>query len=205
MTALPPTWNGRTKILNTPSLFSPVKACPCPLASEKSPFPPGLWILQDPKNRKTWKIVPYDADYEVPEVAAHANGSNWTSSPVAWAWLSFLVSESPLVPIICFLSPILHHSHCFQRLPCILPINSFLLNLVRVCFCCLQPWTLAHTALMGNIHNTNKDILNFIVNLRKKKICLTTYTKWKTKNTQFYLVNILVFQCVMNSKYWEEK
>lgn len=44
---------------------------------------------------------------------------------VARTWLGFLIPESPLVPIICFLSPILQPSQRFQRLPYYLA-NQFL-------------------------------------------------------------------------------
>lgn len=57
------------------------------------------------------------------------------------------------------------------------------------------------------IYKTNKDILNVIVNLRKEnknafsqRIQKRRKEK-KTKTTQFYLVNLLVFHCVMNCGY----
>lgn len=88
-------------------------------------------------------------------------------NPMAWLWLGFLIYESPLVPIICFVNLILQPSQWFQGLTDILLINFFLFNLVRVCFCCLQHKTLTDTRLMGNTHNTKTSDIFLVTSARK--------------------------------------
>lgn len=119
------TWNGRDKILNP--LHSP-----CELKHGHK------WILHPrtvnpigsmQRSSNHWNYIPCNGDTEGPDTAMLMAATE-PASTMTWPWLGFLISESPLVPVICFVSLILHTSQWFQALPYTLPKNSFLLNLV---------------------------------------------------------------------------